>query len=100
MTPSRNTRIVLRVALYGCAVACIIWIVAISRSPRGVQQRAKVTICRVEMANVVAAITDYESVYGLVPSGDAVALISALRGQNPKRTAFLKLNEHSLNPNG
>jgi hypothetical protein len=100
MTPSRNTRIVLRVLLYSFAIACIALIISISRSHRQFSQVAKAKLCQIEMATFKAAVKEYELMYGRLLSENNPAILRSLRGQNSNGVAFLDVGLRSVDPSG
>jgi hypothetical protein len=53
-----------------------------------------------DMLNLKAAMTTYQSTYGEFPTGDNGTILGRLRGSNPKKLIFLDLHPRSTNATG
>lgn len=60
--------------------------------------RHPVPIVQVDMNSISHALQLYEADYGQYPEGPHERIISALCGENPRGTEFLRFTENSTNP--
>lgn len=53
-----------------------------------------------DMANLVAALHQYQAEYGLFPTGEAAQILKTLRGENSRKIVFFSVPPRSVNTRG
>jgi hypothetical protein len=54
---------------------------------------------QVQIANLIFALKNYKSVYGVYPTGESSNIVNVLAGGNPQKTVFLNFQRTSEHPN-
>ena len=56
--------------------------------------------CQIELASLGTALDAYQSKYSVFPKGNAVEIVKALLGDNPKRIKFINIGANNLSATG
>jgi hypothetical protein len=87
----------LKLTAIAFAVLIILFFLSATCAPRATIGRpAK---AQIEMVNLAVALKNYESTYGVYPTGENSNIISMLTGDNPQKTVLLNFRRTAENPN-
>lgn len=64
------------------------------------EPRDRIPRVQLEMAEIASALESYRFRFDSYPNGDAAAILSALRGNNPGRVVFFEMGSNSINGAG
>jgi type II secretory pathway pseudopilin PulG len=88
-----------RIIFYSIGIFIIAMLVAIILPVFGRVKIERPSKTQLQIADLIFALKNYKSVYGVYPTGESSNIVGVLAGDNPQKTVFLNFRRTMEHPN-